>query len=59
MVITLVVIGVLWWLLEKYVPINRTIKNIIYVVVVICVAVWLLNAFGIWHHANDVKVPQL
>jgi predicted membrane channel-forming protein YqfA (hemolysin III family) len=58
LVVTLVVIGVLLYLLENYVPMDARIKKLIYIVVVICVVVWLLNAFGVLDYAN-VPVPHL
>lgn len=57
-VLTLVVIGVLLYLLENYVPMNAQIKRLIYIVVVICVVFWLLNIFGVMEYAN-VPVPRL
>ena len=57
-IITLVVIGVLLWLLETYVPMNATIKRAIQIVVIICVAVWLLQVFGLWP-ARDIAIPNL
>lgn len=59
LVITLVVIGVLLWALNTYVPMDAKIKNIINIVVVICVVCYLLSAFGVFHHAHDVPVPQV
>lgn len=57
LVITLIVIGVLLWLVNTYIPMDPMIKNILNAVVVICVVLWLLNAFGILGH--DVPVPRL
>jgi hypothetical protein len=45
--IVLVVVGVLLWLLNNYVPMDSKIKNILNVVVVIIVVIWLLKAFGL------------
>ena len=59
LVITLVVIGVLLWFVNAYIPMDGKIKKILNVVVVICVIVWLLYAFGILNHSNDIRVPQL
>jgi hypothetical protein len=36
-----------------------SIKKILNAVVVICVVVWLLFAFGILHHSGDIRVPQI
>ena len=58
-VITLIVIGVLLWLINTYIPMDGKIKQILNVVVVICVVVWLLYAFGVINHADDIKVPQV
>ena len=58
LVVTLIVIGVLLWLVNTYIPMDGKIKQIINVVVVICVVVWLLSVFGVLGHA-DIRVPQL
>ena len=57
--ITLIVIGVLLWLVNTYIPMAGSIKKILNAVVVICVVVWLLFAFGIIHHSGDIRVPQV
>jgi len=57
--VTLIVIGVLLWLVNGYIPMDGKIKKILNVVVVICVVVWLLYAFGILDRSNDIRVPQL
>jgi hypothetical protein len=38
---------------------DAKIKQILNVVVVICVVLWLLSAFGVIGHAGDIRVPQL
>jgi len=59
LVITLIVVGVLLWLVNAYIPMDGKIKNILNVVVVICVVVWLLHAFGILSGSSDIRVPQV
>jgi hypothetical protein len=59
LIVTLIVVGVLLWLVNAYIPMDGKIKKILNVVVVICVVVWLLSAFGIIGHAGDIRVPQL
>ena len=59
LIVTLVVIGVLLWLVNAYIPMDGKIKKIINVVVVICVVVWLLSVFGVIGQAGTVRVPQL
>lgn len=46
-VLVLVVAGVLLWLVNNYIPMQRTIKSILNAVIVIVVVVWLLNVFGV------------
>jgi hypothetical protein len=57
--ITLIVIGVLLWLVNTYIPMDGKIKKILNVVVVICVVVWLLFAFGVLDRSGDIRVPQV
>ncbi|MGD0001265.1 MAG: Thivi_2564 family membrane protein [Bryobacteraceae bacterium] len=46
-VVVLVVVGFLLWLVNR-IPMQSTIRSILNVVVVIAVAVWLLQVFGLW-----------
>ena len=59
LVITLIVIGVLLWLVNTYIPMDGKIKKILNIVVVIAVVLWLLAAFGILGHSGDIRVPQV
>lgn len=59
LILTLVVIGVLLWLINTYVPMDGKIKKILNVAVVICVVVWLLYAFGVINRSGDVRVPRV
>ena len=59
LVITLIIVGVLLWLVNNYVPMDGKIKQILNAIVVICVVVWLLSAFGILGHSGDIQVPQV
>ena len=47
MVIYLIIVGVLLWLINQYIPMAPPIKTIINVVVVIVVVLWLLRVFGV------------
>jgi multisubunit Na+/H+ antiporter MnhE subunit len=42
----LIVVGVILWLVNNFIPMDRKIKSILNVVVIILVVLWLLNAFG-------------
>ena len=59
LVVTLIVVGVLLWLVNTYIPMDGKIKKILNAVVVICVVIWLLYAFGIINHAGDIRVPRV
>lgn len=55
-VITLIVVGVVLWLINTYVPMDSKIKTILNVVVVIAVILWLLQGFGVIGALDDVRV---
>ena len=55
-VITLIVVGVLLWLVNTYIPMDGKIKKVLNVVVMVVVVLWLLNVFGVWNHVRDVRV---
>ena len=55
-VITLIVVGVLLWLVNTYIPMDAKIKKILNITVVVVVVLWLLNVFGVWGHLRDVRV---
>ncbi|MGD0305365.1 MAG: Thivi_2564 family membrane protein [Candidatus Acidiferrales bacterium] len=55
-VLVLIVVGVLLWLINRFIPMQGTIKSILNAVVVICVVLWLLNAFGLLSTLNHVRV---
>ena len=55
-VITLIVVGVLLWLVNTYIPMDGKIKKVLNVVVMVVVVLWLLNVFGVWGHVKDVRV---
>jgi hypothetical protein len=56
LIITLIVIGILLWLVNTYIPMDGKIKNIINIVVVVLVVLWLLNVFGLF--AYDAPIPR-
>lgn len=55
-VLTLIVIGVLLWLVNTYIPMDAKIKQVMNVVVLIAVVLWLLSAFGLFGHLSNVRV---
>ena len=51
-----IVVGVLLWLVNRFVPMQTSIKSILNGVVVIVVVLWLLNAFGLFHPLSRIHV---
>ncbi len=54
--IVIVVVGVILWLVNSYIPMQRTIKNILNAVVVIILVIWLLNVFGVLDSLKNVTI---
>jgi hypothetical protein len=54
--IVLVVVGVILWLINNYIPMDRKIKNILNVVAVIVVVIWLLQVFGVLGSLKNLRV---
>jgi hypothetical protein len=54
--IVIVVAGVILWLVNSYIPMQRTIKNILNAVVVIILVVWLLNVFGVLDSLKNMTI---
>ena len=52
----LVVVGVLLWLVNRFIPMQGTIKSILNAVVVIATVLWLLNIFGLLHSLSHIHV---
>jgi len=57
-VIALIVVGVLLWLVNRFIPMAGSIKSILNAVVVICVVVWLLNVFGLMHYITHFHITR-
>lgn len=55
-VIILVVVGVLLWLVNSYIPMQATIKKILNAVVVIAVVLWLLKVFGLLDSLLNIHI---
>jgi hypothetical protein len=46
-VIVLIIVGIVLWLINRFIPMDYKIKSILNIVVVIAVIIWLLKAFGL------------
>ena len=56
LLMVLIVVGVLLWLVNRFIPMQATIKSILNAVVVIGVVLWLLNVFGVLHSISRIHV---
>jgi hypothetical protein len=54
--IALIVVGVLLWLVNRFIPMQGTIKSILNGLVVIAVVLWLLNIFGLFHSFAHIRI---
>ncbi|MBI5675081.1 MAG: hypothetical protein HZC48_04500 [Nitrospirae bacterium] len=59
LVITLVVVGVILWVINSYIPMQATIKKILNAVVIIIVILWLLNVFGVIGPISKMHVGEM
>lgn len=58
LIIIIVLVGVILWAVNQYVPMQANIKTILNIVVVIAVVLWLLSAFGILPNLNAIRVGR-
>jgi len=58
LIITLIVVGVLLWLVNNYIPMDSKIKRILNIVVVVAVVVWLLNILGLMDSIRGIRVGR-
>ena len=54
--LTLIVVVVLLWLVNSYIPMDGKIKRILNVVAVIAVVLWVLNVFGLFGRLGNIQV---
>jgi hypothetical protein len=55
-VLVLIIVGVLLWLVNSYIPMAGSIKTILNVVVVIAVILWLLKVFGVLGNLSSIHL---
>jgi len=58
-VLSLIVVGVLLWLVNSFIPMASSIKSILNAVVIIVVIVWLLNVFGVLNSVKHFRVGEI
>jgi len=57
-VLVLVVVGVVLWLVNSYIPMAGSIKTILNAVVIIAVVLWLLSVFGLIGELSTIRVGK-
>ncbi len=55
-ILVIVVAGVILWLINRYIPMQHTVKNILNAVVVIVLVIWLLKVFGVLGSLQGITV---
>ncbi len=58
LVVILIVVGVLLWLVNTYIPMDGKIKNILNIVVVVVVVIWLLSLFVNLGSLHTVRIGR-
>ena len=56
LVVVLVVVGLVLWLINQFIPMAGSIKTILNVVVVVFVILWLLNVFGVTSYFPNINL---
>jgi predicted membrane protein len=58
LVIALIVVGMVLWLINRYIPMASSIKTILNVVVVVAVGVWVLQSTGLWGPISSYRLSR-
>ena len=58
LVVILVVIGVILWMINNYIPMQSTIKKILNAVIIIAVIIWLLSVFGVIGDISTIRIGK-
>lgn len=58
LIVLLVVVGVILWAINRYIPMDATIKRIVNIVVIVAVCVYLLSIFGLLPNLGAIRVGK-
>lgn len=58
-IVVLVIVGLVMWLINTYIPMAGAIKSLLNIVVFVVVLIWLLQAFGLIGNIPGVRIPPL
>ena len=56
LIIVIVLVGLLMWAIERFIPMDVTIKRILQVVVVLVLVLWILQAFGVLGTLGSARI---
>jgi len=54
--IAIIVVGVLLWIINTFIPMDRKIKQIFNIVVVVVLIIWLLKVFGLFSYLTNINI---
>ena len=57
-IVVLIVVGVILWLINRFIPMAGSIKSILNAVVVIVVVLWLLSVFGVLGSLSNIRIGK-
>jgi predicted membrane protein len=57
-VIALIVVGMVLYLINRFIPMASSIKTILNVVIVVAVSVWVLQATGLWGPISNYRLTR-
>jgi predicted membrane protein len=57
-VVALIVVGVMLWLINRFIPMASSIKAILNIVVVVAVGIWVLKAVGLWGDVTSYRFTR-
>ena len=55
-ILTIVVVGVVLWVINAYIPMEGGIKKLLNVVVIVFLVIWLLKILGVWAYLSNINV---
>jgi hypothetical protein len=57
-VVTLIAVGIVLWLVNRFIPMQSTIKSILNGVVVIAVVLWIANLYDLFNSLSRVHIGR-
>jgi hypothetical protein len=58
LVFALIIVGVILWMINRFIPMASSIKTILNIVVVVAVGVWVLQVTGLWGPISSYRVSR-